>query len=317
MTESRDSCPICLSKLAKSAFLDEPATSYDCPRCGVFELSWELAVGLSNEDLSATQRAIASHAVRRMQSRRRTPRLLMATWDRILETSTLPNPSSQAQNLLEFLGNEAQAPGHSVDLRYLEAAAIVGALDTEGVMFILDALQKKELIVANSGAEATSVRLSYSGWQSFEQLTRGQAAGRKAFMAMSYSNEELERVFLDHFKPAAQRAGFVLSRLDDEPRAGSIDNRMRVEIRASQFIVADLTDTNPGAYWEAGYAEGLGKPVIYSCEQGVWESEGTHFDTAHLQTVIWDADDAEKAGRDLLATIRATLPEIAIVSDDE
>jgi len=33
----------------------------------------------------------------------------------------------------------------------------------------------------------------------------------------------------------------------------------------------------------------------------------THFDTNHLLTIIWDGSDLEKAGKDLTATIRATL----------
>jgi len=41
---------------------------------------------------------------------------------------------------------------------------------------------------------------------------------------------------------------------------------MRVEIRSAKFLVADLTDENRGAYWEAGFGEGLGKKVYYTCE---------------------------------------------------
>ena len=67
--------------------------------------------------------------------------------------------------------------------------------------------------------------------------------------------------------PAVASAGFDLVRLDEDPQAGSIDERLRVEIRKSRFLVADLTHGNPGAYWEAGFAEGLGKPVIYTCEK--------------------------------------------------
>jgi len=33
--------------------------------------------------------------------------------------------------------------------------------------------------------------------------------------------------------------------------------RMRLEIRRSRFAVVDLTHGNRGAYWEAGFAEGL------------------------------------------------------------
>ena len=62
-------------------------------------------------------------------------------------------------------------------------------------------------------------------------------------------------------------AGFDLFKSDDEPRAGLIDDQLRVDIQSSDFLIADLTHDNLGAYWEAGYAEGLGKPVIYTCEQ--------------------------------------------------
>ena len=77
-------------------------------------------------------------------------------------------------------------------------------------------------------------------------------------------------------------------------KAGSIDERLRVEIRRSRFLIADLTDRNAGAYWEAGFAEGLGKPVIYTCEKSVFEEEKTHFDTNHMHTVLWDFFEPKK-----------------------
>jgi nucleoside 2-deoxyribosyltransferase len=52
-------------------------------------------------------------------------------------------------------------------------------------------------------------------------------------------------------------------------------------------VAADLSDDNAGAYWEAGFAEGLGKPVIYICREGV----NTHFDTDHRRTVRWSTGD--------------------------
>ena len=33
------------------------------------------------------------------------------------------------------------------------------------------------------------------------------------------------------------------------------------------FLWPIFTHGDPGAYWEAGFAEGLGKPVIYTCEK--------------------------------------------------
>jgi hypothetical protein len=166
-------------------------------------------------------------------------------------------------------------------------------------------------------SDRASLTLSFSGWDYFESLRLGGVTYRKAFMAMKFGNAELDAMLETVFKPGAKRAGFDLRRLTDDPRAGLIDNRLRVEIQSSDFLVADLTHDNPGAYWEAGYAEGLGKPVIYTCEKGKFEAAKTHFDTNHHLTIVWESSNREAAGNELVATIRATLPQLARMTDGD
>jgi nucleoside 2-deoxyribosyltransferase len=128
---------------------------------------------------------------------------------------------------------------------------------------------------------------------------------------MRFGDPELDEMLRDHFRPAVQRTGFTLFRLDDEPRAGLIDDRLRVEIRQSRFLLSDLTHANNGAYWEAGYAEGLGKPVIYLCKKEVFENPKTrpHFDTNHHLTIVWDRETIQEDMERLVATIRYSIPE--------
>ncbi len=130
-----------------------------------------------------------------------------------------------------------------------------------------------------------------------------------------FGDENLDKMLDDHFRPCVKQTGFEIYRLDDVPRAGLIDDKLRVEIQSSDFLIADLTHDNPGAYWEAGYAEGLGKPVIYTCEKNKFETKKTHFDTNHHLTIIWDIKNPEEAEQALKATIRATFPEIAKMED--
>jgi nucleoside 2-deoxyribosyltransferase len=130
-------------------------------------------------------------------------------------------------------------------------------------------------------------------------------------MAMKFGDPALDFMLESVFKPSVRQAGFDLFKLDDVPQAGLIDDRLRVEIQASDFIVADLTHENLGAYWEAGYAEGLGKPVIYTCEHTKFEATKTHFDTNHHLTITWDSTAPATAGERLKATVRATLPHLA------
>lgn len=70
---------------------------------------------------------------------------------------------------------------------------------------------------------------------------------------------------------------------------------------STKFLLAELTHNNAGAYWEAGFAEGLGKPVIYLCRKDLFDdkSKGTHFDTNHHLTVVWKAEKMDEAARRL------------------
>ena len=95
-------------------------------------------------------------------------------------------------------------------------------------------------------------------------------------MAMSFRDATLRRAYLECFQRAAARAGFDLRTLDDPPKAGLIDDRLKVAILSSAFVVADVTGNNQGVYWEAGFAHGRGKPVIYTCEQTAFERDAPH-----------------------------------------
>lgn len=50
----------------------------------------------------------------------------------------------------------------------------------------------------------------------------------------------------------------------------------------------DLTHQNNGAYFEEGYAMGLGKTVIQLCQKDT----KLHFDIAQKNTIMWDTEDA-------------------------
>ncbi len=134
-------------------------------------------------------------------------------------------------------------------------------------------------------------------------------------MAMGYGNADVERAFAEFVK-AIKQTGFQLLRLDQKPKAGLIDLRMRVEIRSAKFLVADLTDENRGAYWESGFAEGLGKKVYYTCEASKFEKVKTHFDTEHLLTIKWSLDSMTRALDELKSAIRNDFPSDSRQSDE-
>ena len=194
------------------------------------------------------------------------------------------------------------------------------ARSSAGFELVLDHLFDSGLFTGNQskslgGGDRAHATLTFAGWEQYESLRRGGPVYRKAFMAMKFGDSLLDQVLEAVFKPSALRAGFDLFKLTDRPKAGLIDNRMRAEIQACDFVVADLSHDNLGAYWEAGYAEGLVKPVIYTCEKTKFEAAKTHFDTNHHLTILWDQASPGDCSQEFVATIRATLPHLASMSD--
>ena len=134
-------------------------------------------------------------------------------------------------------------------------------------------------------------------------------------MAMKFGDAELNGVVDNCFRPAVQRAGFELRVLTDHQQAGLIDDQIRSALIAARFVVADLTHNSFGAYWEAGFADGRGLPVIYTCKRAQWQQAKTHFDINHMTTVLWDTHDLKRSEDEITAIIRATLRAEAKQSD--
>lgn len=80
------------------------------------------------------------------------------------------------------------------------------------------------------------------------------------------SEQNVHREYDERFElinETLQEFGCVSIRIDKESPLGGLVDRIKDEIRRARFVVADLTDERPSCYFEAGYAEALGKPVIY------------------------------------------------------
>ena len=315
-------CPVCNTELKK--FESKEVGDYcDCPRCGPYCLtgtSQAVIAGLLERVNEG--RTKLSHALYRMTKREKWALVNSELLQNILENTELPRPHEQLENLILWLGEAQPILGATINADE-SAIAAAGVVDISSLAFLvsqaIDAgLLKGEVVdMVDGRSQILWLRLTLNGWQLFEELQRGKSTSRIAFMAMPFGDTELDKIYKDHFKAGVVATGFDLKRLDERQPAGLIDDRLRAEIRQCRFLIADLTHENRGAYWEAGFAEGLGKPVIYTCRKDVFEdkAKGTHFDTNHHLTVKWEPSNLGDAVDRLKATIRATLPEVAKLND--
>jgi len=124
-------------------------------------------------------------------------------------------------------------------------------------------------------------RLRLQGHILYEEMATKLAMSAQAFVAMWF-HSDMTPAFEHGFVPAIEGAGYEPVRVDD----GKIDDLIIAEIRRSAFIVADFTGHRGGVYYEAGFAHGLHRPVIFTCRSD--ELEKLHFDVRQYVTISWD-----------------------------
>jgi hypothetical protein len=322
-------CPVCKTVLSPEQVkynenAQFPGLCIQCPRCGYFTLiERALNIMINEGDKERHRRAITSHAIRRMQrSGEDPPALFPDQLTAIWQENRLPKPQRQCDLFILLLGGLQPSWSEPVKISRLGLDAEIGAAITplgqpSGSEWIGGHLRSLSLVTCNLPVVGEiNASLTLKGWSRYEELLRQSGDSRTAFMAMKFGKPRSDAMYRDHFIPAVKATGFELQRLDTRPKAGLIDARMEVEIRTARFLVADLTHGNRGAYWEAGFAAGLGTPVFYTCEEGYFSRYSTHFDTNHHYIVMWNAAKPDDAVEALKATIRATLPAEANLRDD-
>lgn len=290
-----------------------------CENCGEYYTTYEVIVDNRLRNASPDERAHISGWIRD-RWRRGARDITILTYDLapILNDVRRLTPTERAHHLLLTLARLSQKPGTEIPREQVRPTD-AWALDPPELTVYVHWLHEKGFIYpayANTGRYC----LTLDGWLEADRLQKQRVANATlAFMAMPFGSPRLDTIVKDYFVPAAKAAGYDLRRLNEGQPAGLIDDQLRVRLRTARFVVADLTDGNHGAYWEAGFAEGLGTPVIYTCEKSVFESpdrkKGTHFDTNHLVTVLWEESRLQAAADELTVHIRATLPTEAKLQD--
>ena len=217
------------------------------------------------------------------------------------DNASIFTPAQQADNLILYIAEHTSRFGQTIKIEYegpsgKEVQEIIGAVDRANLIELLKELTADKLLShaqqPNNAYWCPS--LTIKGWNRAEELKKVSKQSTLAFMAMKF-DEKQQKFIKERLTPEIKKLGFDLRLLSDITSTENlIDNKLRVAIRRSRFLVCDLTHGNRGAYWEAGYAEGLGLPVIYICEKTVLDAKkDIHFDVSHQEIYSWIDGDEE------------------------
>ncbi len=171
------------------------------------------------------------------------------------------------------------------------------------IRFLVDFLREQGYAEISGGVEDVPSTWTYillpKGYARIEKLQRSGSGRKTAVIAMKFGEDTAVR--RERIRQGIADAGYVPILIDEIAYNGLITPELLKQIRDSRFVVADLTDGNNGAYFEDGYAMGLGRPVIQLCRKGV----PMHFDIAQINTILWEREDEIplKLKNRILATI--------------
>ena len=150
--------------------------------------------------------------------------------------------------------------------------------------------------------------ITAEGWQKIEQLQKELQISCQGFIAMSFREET--KSIREAFRIAIKEAGYNVKIIDEKEHNNQIVPEIFFEINRSKFVVVDVTYPNYGAYYEAGYAQALGKQVIICCREKEFndKDKGPHFDISQKSMIVWK--DEEDLINRLKRRIEATVDDL-------
>lgn len=142
------------------------------------------------------------------------------------------------------------------------------------------------------------LQITPNGWGHASELQRSRSSeANPAFVAMWFGGDkkkaEMEEVW-KAIKEACKKTGWRANRSDTDPHSDFIMNKVLGDIRRAPFVVADFTGNRNGVYLEAGFARGLGIPVVHTCRADHFEK--AHFDIKQINTIKWRDTTALREG---------------------
>ena len=213
----------------------------------------------------------------------------------------------RAERLLEYLVAESGSLGTKLSVSRIPLFAWTESTELTEVLELETYLEGQDWIEPRrrSGADVLTTRVTVEGHRHLEEKVTTTDT-TQVFVAMWF-DESMASVYREGIAPAIRDTGHRPHRIDEKEHINKIDEEIILEIRRSKFLVADFTEGRDGArggvYYEAGFAQGIGLPVVFMCHAN---SVGRlHFDTNHYNHIVWSSpeDVREKLRTRILAVI--------------
>ena len=331
-------CPICGLLTDKHVEVrhsqdtgSSPFVTYSCPRCGDFQAGYPDSLeDMGMASLTKEQRRILSGLIRKAtdaQGRFPTPIVHTEVGDLVADGPPMQSVTAQMEDFLRVVADFSGAmQGQCTPEHHVEAWAARLFLPPHGKFTDLRWSAHEQGWLKKPKTKQgrrESYCLTFEGWKYVESLEDTPAdrpadeSGNHAFVAMWF-HDDLDPIYDDGIAPALRSIGYEPVCVKKMHHGERIDAKIEELIKDSSLLVAELTGSRGGVYYEAGLARGWEIPVVWCCNKGYtphlpeegsfapdmsaspscaptsWTKQ-VHFDTKHFQILRWtDADDLRR-----------------------
>ncbi len=295
-------CIICNHEGSVRASKHNDNYAFNCPICGYYEISEQLFRIHYDEEilLNFFRKAPAILAERKLH---KLDNCCINDFDEFLKgypenfiekmDRTLINIAYEAN----FEPKEIQLCTEDFGKLFIEHSVFWD--DSPNLEIMLQHLADEKMITYSNVADVIfSVKLTIAGLKHVAELQKIYKDKNKVFIAMWFNNKT--ELFRQATKEAIEKAGYKAEIVNENHHNDFIMDKVINLINDSKFVIADLTSIpekindvssgiRGGVYYEAGYAKGLGLPVIFTCEKD--SHNRVHFDLQQMNTILWYEND--------------------------
>ena len=280
-------CPICANPDAVELPRTGSALRCKCPRCGQYSITGTAVSIWSASEATPQQMANASGWIREH------PDVTIGSDDiAVIRGLTTPNVAQRANQLFAAIAKGSPAIGQRTGFHYgdTEFLGVSWSTAPSEVEYLVESYLQNEMkfVASDQGhIDAFVGHITPLGHHHLEEAKHGSAFSNIGFCAMWFG-EEVKPVWTMAIQPAIRDAGYESMRIDSHEHNNRIDDEILAMLRRSKFVVADFTGQRGGVYFEAGFALGLGLPVVWTCSKQALSE--IHFDNRQYAFVTWEFD---------------------------
>lgn len=184
--------------------------------------------------------------------------------------SLSPKPvTEKLRLLLKWVESKSKHPGDGHNIEPDNDWPVAWCSNSVELTYHFDALVAQGLLAKQAhNSNGLPATITPAGWKSLE-ISRGEEIEEDlVFVAMSF-DKKMDVAWSAGFEPGINKAGYRAHRVDKVKSIERIDMKVLGDIRRSRIVVADATGARPNVYYEAGYAEALGRPVIWTVQKKI------------------------------------------------